>query len=217
MRFTIEVEQEDDGHWLTELPALPGVLAYGQTREEAIARLQALALRVLTNRLGHGEAAPVLGEVFAVVACANGPLPKPVGCWPHCCGSAGALSGRSGARIGFLNVLAGLMWGGRNGPVTLRVLPLAEGCAVEAQLREGSVGCGPAAIEKQFLGGVVLPSARAGWTSGLELQRAGEMLILPPRQRQSLTGSTSLASGALPAHSLPHHYSRVTGGEGSLP
>ena len=68
MRFTIEVEQEDDGRWLTEIPELPGVLAYGQTRAEAIARVQALALRVLAERLEHGEAVPVLSEVFAVVA-----------------------------------------------------------------------------------------------------------------------------------------------------
>ena len=67
MRFTIEVEQEEDGRWLTEIPELPGVLAYGQTREEAIARVQALALRVLAERLEHGEAVPVLGEVCAVV------------------------------------------------------------------------------------------------------------------------------------------------------
>lgn len=68
MRFTIEVGQEEDGRWLTEIPELPGVLAYGQTREEAIARVQALALRVLAERLEHGDAVPALGAVFAVVA-----------------------------------------------------------------------------------------------------------------------------------------------------
>jgi predicted RNase H-like HicB family nuclease len=68
MPFTIEVEQEDDGRWLTEIPALPGVLAYGQTREEAIARAQVLALRVLADRLEHGEPVPAMHDVFAVVA-----------------------------------------------------------------------------------------------------------------------------------------------------
>ena len=68
MPFTIEVEQEDDGRWLTEIPALPGVLAYGQTREEAIARAQILALRVLADRLEHGESVPTMQDVFAVVA-----------------------------------------------------------------------------------------------------------------------------------------------------
>jgi predicted RNase H-like HicB family nuclease len=47
MTFTVEFEQEDDGRWLAEVLELPGVLAYGQTSEEAIAKAQALALRVL--------------------------------------------------------------------------------------------------------------------------------------------------------------------------
>lgn len=67
MPFTIEVEQEEDGRWLTEIPALPGVLAYGRTREEAIARAQVLALRVLADRLEHGESVPAMRDVFAVV------------------------------------------------------------------------------------------------------------------------------------------------------
>jgi predicted RNase H-like HicB family nuclease len=56
--FTIEYEQEDDGRWLSEVLELPGVLAYGQTSDESIARAQALALRVLADRLEHGESAP---------------------------------------------------------------------------------------------------------------------------------------------------------------
>jgi predicted RNase H-like HicB family nuclease len=55
MTFTVEHEQEDDGRWLAEVLELPGVLAYGNTREEAISRVQALALRVLADRLEHGE------------------------------------------------------------------------------------------------------------------------------------------------------------------
>ena len=68
MPFTIEVEQEDDGRWLTEIPVLSGVFAYGQTREEAIARAQVLALRVLADRLEHGESVPAMGDVFAAPA-----------------------------------------------------------------------------------------------------------------------------------------------------
>lgn len=68
MCFTIEVEQEEDGRWLAEIPQIPGVLAYGPTRGEVIVRVQALALRVLADRLEHGEPVPVLAEVFAVVA-----------------------------------------------------------------------------------------------------------------------------------------------------
>ena len=59
---------KDDRRWLTAIPALPGVFAYGQTREEAIARAQVLALRVLADRLEHGESVPAMGDVFAVPA-----------------------------------------------------------------------------------------------------------------------------------------------------
>lgn len=55
MALAIEVEQEDDGRWLAEVPDIPGVLAYGDTRDEAIGRVQALSLRVLADRLDHGE------------------------------------------------------------------------------------------------------------------------------------------------------------------
>ena len=52
----IEIEQEEDGRWLTEIPDLPGVMVYGATRDEAVARVKALALRVLADRLEHGAA-----------------------------------------------------------------------------------------------------------------------------------------------------------------
>ena len=58
MTFTVEYEREDDGRWLAEVVELPGVLAYGQTSDEALARAQALALRLLADRLEHGENAP---------------------------------------------------------------------------------------------------------------------------------------------------------------
>lgn len=67
MPLTIEVEREDDGRWLAEVPELPGVLTYGHTRQEAIDRVQALSLRVLADRLEHGEAVPLMGDVFALV------------------------------------------------------------------------------------------------------------------------------------------------------
>ncbi len=67
MPLTIEVEREDDGRWLAEVPDIPGVIVYGQTREEAIERVQALSLRVLADRLDHGEPVPQMGSVFAVV------------------------------------------------------------------------------------------------------------------------------------------------------
>ena len=58
MTFTVEYEREEDGRWLAEVVEMPGVLAYGSTSDEAIARAQALALRALADRLKHGEAAP---------------------------------------------------------------------------------------------------------------------------------------------------------------
>jgi len=54
--FTIELEREADGRWLAEAPALSGVMCDGQDRDEAVARVQALALRVLTERLEQREA-----------------------------------------------------------------------------------------------------------------------------------------------------------------
>ena len=58
MTFTVEYEREEDGRWLAEVVEMPGVLAYGGTSDEAIAKAQALALRVLADRLEHGEATP---------------------------------------------------------------------------------------------------------------------------------------------------------------
>ncbi len=58
MKYTIEYEQEEDGRWLAEVIELSGVMVYGQTSEEAIAKVQALALRTLADRLEHGEASP---------------------------------------------------------------------------------------------------------------------------------------------------------------
>jgi predicted RNase H-like HicB family nuclease len=56
--FKIECELEEDGRWLAEVPQLPGVLAYGASSEEAMARAEILALRVLAERLEHGESRP---------------------------------------------------------------------------------------------------------------------------------------------------------------
>ena len=56
LALQIQTEQEEDGRWIAEVPELPGVMTYGATLEEARARAQALALRVLADRLEHGEA-----------------------------------------------------------------------------------------------------------------------------------------------------------------
>jgi len=58
--FKVETEQEEDGRWLAEVLELPGVLAYGETQEAALSKVQALALRGIAERLEHGEAGPEL-------------------------------------------------------------------------------------------------------------------------------------------------------------
>lgn len=63
MKFRIEIEREEDGRWMAEVPELPGVLAYGSSASEAQAKVQALALRVVADRLEHGEAGPELLDI----------------------------------------------------------------------------------------------------------------------------------------------------------
>lgn len=68
MNLTIEIEREDDGRWLAEVQELSGVMAYGTDREDAVARAQALALRVIADRLEHGEQSPDLTQLTFVAA-----------------------------------------------------------------------------------------------------------------------------------------------------
>ena len=68
MNLRVEIEQEEDGRWIAEVVDLPGVLAYGATSNEAQAKVQALALRVLADRLEHGEAGPDLVTISFAAA-----------------------------------------------------------------------------------------------------------------------------------------------------
>jgi predicted RNase H-like HicB family nuclease len=68
MNFRVEIEQEEDGRWIAEVVDLPGVLAYGNTRDEARAKVQALALRVVADRIEHGEAGPDLVSISFAAA-----------------------------------------------------------------------------------------------------------------------------------------------------
>ena len=68
MDFTVEFEREEDGRWIGVVPELPGVMAYGETREEALVAVEALALRVIADRIEHGEAVP--GALTVNVAAA---------------------------------------------------------------------------------------------------------------------------------------------------
>lgn len=58
MQFNVESEQEEDGRWIAEVVELPGVMVYAETRAQAIAKAEALALRVIAERIEHGENVP---------------------------------------------------------------------------------------------------------------------------------------------------------------
>lgn len=68
MNFLVELEREEDGRWIAEVVEIPGALAYGKTRDEAVAKVEALALRVLADRLEHGEIGPDLVSVSFAAA-----------------------------------------------------------------------------------------------------------------------------------------------------
>ena len=64
--FTVDLERETDGRWIGEVVELPGVMVYGDSRDEAVAKAKALAFRVLADRLEHGEEIPEIQGVFAI-------------------------------------------------------------------------------------------------------------------------------------------------------
>ncbi len=68
MKFTIELEKESDGRWIAEIRELPGALVYGASPDEATAKVKALALRVVADKLEHRESAPDLPSVVFTAA-----------------------------------------------------------------------------------------------------------------------------------------------------
>ena len=66
--MTIEVELESDGRFIAEVPEIPGAMVYGATQEQAIAKVEALVLRILADRLDHGDPSPQVSEVFTIAA-----------------------------------------------------------------------------------------------------------------------------------------------------
>ena len=62
----VETELEDDGRWIAEVISIPGAMAYGTTKAEAVAKVEALVLRILADKVEHGEEAPHLSKVFSV-------------------------------------------------------------------------------------------------------------------------------------------------------
>ncbi len=67
VNLTIETAQEDDGRWIAEIPDLPGVMSYGTSRDDAVSRDKALALRTLADRLDNGESIPPTADLFSVI------------------------------------------------------------------------------------------------------------------------------------------------------
>jgi predicted RNase H-like HicB family nuclease len=63
-KLIVQLEREEDGRWIAEVLGIPGALVYGQTRDEALGKVQALALRVLADRLEHGEPVPEVSVLF---------------------------------------------------------------------------------------------------------------------------------------------------------
>lgn len=55
MKLTVELDREVDGRWIAEVMELPGVMSYGQTRDEAISQAERLAIEVIADRIAHGE------------------------------------------------------------------------------------------------------------------------------------------------------------------
>jgi predicted RNase H-like HicB family nuclease len=66
MNLRIEVEHEEDGRWIAEVVELPGCLAYGQTQEDALAKVKVLGLRAMADRLEHGEPVPAGEDLFSI-------------------------------------------------------------------------------------------------------------------------------------------------------
>jgi predicted RNase H-like HicB family nuclease len=66
MCLTVTLDREQDGRWIAEVPELAGALVYGETEDDAITKVKALCLRVLADRLEHGESAPEMDELFSV-------------------------------------------------------------------------------------------------------------------------------------------------------
>ena len=92
--FRLELERETDGRWIAEVVELPGVLAYGASQDDAIARVQALALRVVADRLENEEAGREYLNISFAAARATGPAPAPSSSSQLSCASTGRSSAR---------------------------------------------------------------------------------------------------------------------------
>jgi predicted RNase H-like HicB family nuclease len=71
IKFAIEIEREEDGRWIAEIPSLPGVMAYGNTEPEAVRSVHALAFHVLADQIAHDTTAAPERELVVCFACAR--------------------------------------------------------------------------------------------------------------------------------------------------
>ena len=94
MTLTVEMEQGENGRWIADVVDLPGVLAYGTTSEEAKAKVQALALRVIADRLKEGEAGREPINISIAAGWASGRALAPEMSWQHFFASVGLLNDR---------------------------------------------------------------------------------------------------------------------------
>ena len=62
----VEIEQEDDGRWIAEVPSIPGAMVYAPSKAEAVSKVQVLVLRLIADKVEHGEKVPQIAEVFSV-------------------------------------------------------------------------------------------------------------------------------------------------------
>lgn len=93
MILAIEIEQEEDGRWIAEIVELPGVVAYGVATGEARARVKALALRVVAERLDHGEESSDFPTISFRAAGSSGAAFARGRSWSRCSGLDGGSSG----------------------------------------------------------------------------------------------------------------------------
>jgi predicted RNase H-like HicB family nuclease len=84
MNITFETELETDGRWIAEVPELAGVMAYGATEMEAVGKAEALELRVLAERIEHGESRPMDVRIVIAAALTGFPQAKLNSFWQLC-------------------------------------------------------------------------------------------------------------------------------------
>ena len=97
MVLKVEVDREEDGRWIADIPEIPGVMVYSATRKEALAKVQRLALAVLAEEMEERQEPTGFLTVSFVAAQASGPRPRPSESWTPCLGRGGRFTANVGA------------------------------------------------------------------------------------------------------------------------